>query len=71
MTTKNLYAFTSSHPDSGIFPEYISLNVEEGDRTSLTVRGPMGYGGVPGHTITIQLSRTQLRELASAINAYV
>ncbi len=67
----HIWAYTAAHADCGIFPEYVSLNHSPGARAALTVRGPMLIGGAPGPATTIQLTRDQLKDLATAIIAYL
>jgi hypothetical protein len=67
----NIWAYTASGLNCGIFPEYVSLNHSPGARAALTVRGPQGIGGSLGPTTTIQLTRDQLKDLATAIIAYL
>lgn len=68
----NIYNYTKI--DTGlVYPEYVSINLEENDSISITVRHiqPKGFPTIRGQTSHIELSEEEFEKLLKAGQNYI
>ena len=65
--SNNIFAYTALGSN---YPEYISVNTDEGQDIMLTVRGP-AKNGVCGDTACVLLSQEQVQSLARQLHSFV